>query len=257
MAENLAGKHVLVSGASSGIGAAVAAALADEGARVTVVGRRADRLAAVAASIRDAGGVAHGVPADLSDPEAPERIVASAETELGPVDVLVNNAAVARSGPLADLRPRHWNVAVQVNLTAPLRLAQLVVPGMRARGYGWVLNIGSVGGLRPMPRTGPYSVTKSALHFMTAVLDEENRDRGVRAVCLCPGWVRTEMPLDPELAGVPAEALLEPEDLAEAVRWVVTRPARMTLGPIVPVVPSDPRTSVERVWFDRLAQSHA
>jgi len=244
----LAGRVALVTGASSGIGEAIALSLARRGAAVALVARRADELERVRTLITGAGARAVAIPADLSADGAIETAVHTAQATLGPIDILVNNAAAAKTADVRDLSPRRWNLGLRLNLTVPFLAARAVLAGMRTRGYGWIVNIGSIGGLQPHAHSAPYAVGKNALNLLTEVIDLENRHLGVRAVAVCPGWVRTAMALDPGLVGVDESELLTPQDIAETVVWHVLRPARMTAGPVIPVVPVSRRTSTAVSW---------
>ncbi|WP_165987591.1 SDR family NAD(P)-dependent oxidoreductase [Streptomyces sp. YIM 98790] len=251
----LAGRLALVTGASSGIGASAAVALAAAGAGVALAGRRAGLLAEVRERVREQGVPGHAVPVDLSAPDAVPALVDAVRREAGrDPDILVNNAAAARSGPLHRQAPRHWDLVLHLNLTVPFLLSRALLPGMREHGRGCVVNIGSVGGLRALPGAGPYAVAKHALHFMTELLDAENRPAGVRVLCLAPGWVRTGMALDPRRAGVPEDLPLSPEEFAAVLRWAVCLPERVAVGPVIPVGPASERASLEAVW-SRLADA--
>src|SRR5215471_8838897 len=158
----LAGRVAIVTGASRGIGAAIARRLAAAGASVAVSGRTEtesdDRLPGTihetVRAIVTAGGRAVAVRADLTSREDRERLVATAQAELGPVDVLVNNAAVTWFGPVADFSRRRMDVMFEVQVRAPFELAQLVLPGMRERGRGWILNISSGAARHPQAGAG-------------------------------------------------------------------------------------------------------
>ncbi|MEC4019148.1 SDR family oxidoreductase [Streptomyces sp. H27-D2] len=244
----LEGKVALVAGASSGIGAGIAEALAAAGADVALVARREAELTKV-----DAAVSAHGVRtlayvADLADENVPQRAVDAAEAALGPVDILVNNAALARTGPIHDTAPRHWAQAFRLNLDVPFLLSRAVLPGMRERGYGWVVNISSEGSLLQAEWSAPYSITKRALNALTAQIDLENRHLGVRAVGICPGWVRTDLAQSPASLGVPEDELLSPADIADVVLWVVTRPSTVSVGPIIPVRPVSKSAQTVANW---------
>ncbi|MFI8931808.1 SDR family oxidoreductase [Streptomyces sp. NPDC053474] len=233
----LKGKVALVAGASSGIGASIARTLARAGASVALVARRKEQLAAVE---QDVAG--HEVPAvtlvaDLAADGAPKDAVAAAERVLGPIDIMVNNAALARTGPIHDTHPRHWRQAFHLNLDVPFLLARAVLPGMRERGHGWIVNISSEGSLLQADWSAPYSITKRALNALTAQIDLENRHMGVRAIAVLPGWVRTDLAQDPETLGVEVRDLLDPADIADVVLWAVTRPPAVSIGPLIPVRP--------------------
>ncbi|WP_234376984.1 SDR family oxidoreductase [Streptomyces sp. TP-A0356] len=228
----------LVAGASSGIGAAVARRLAARGSAVALVGRRAPELMSVAAGIRADGGTALPIGLDLSADGGPEEAVARTEDRLGPVELLVCSAAAIRLADVHETEPRHWERQLRVNLTVPFLLARRVLPGMRARGRGWIVTIGSGVGSETVPGSGAYGVSKHALNRLTELIHEENRDHGVRAVTVSPGWVATRLAARPADLGVDSAEVLTPEDLADTVEWLVDRPARMSVGPLVRVEPA-------------------
>ncbi|WP_419665061.1 SDR family NAD(P)-dependent oxidoreductase [Streptomyces sp. 2-1] len=233
----LKGKVALVAGASSGIGASTAEALAAAGASVAIAARRKQELATVERSLRTHGVPTAALTVDLAGEGAPEETVAAVERELGPVDILVNNAALARTGPIHETQPRHWDQAFRLNLDVPFLLTRAVLPGMRERGYGWIVNISSEGSVLQSDWTAPYSITKRALNALTAQVDLENRHLGVRALAILPGWVLTDLAQDPKTLGVGAEDLLAPSDIADVVLWALTRPPVVSIGPLIPVRP--------------------
>jgi NADP-dependent 3-hydroxy acid dehydrogenase YdfG len=244
-AGRLDGRTALVAGGSSGIGAATAGMLAGLGARVAVAGRRAELLARVAEDIRLAGGDAAALPVDLARDGAAEECAAAAQAVLGPIDLLVYSAAMVRIGPLHETEPRHWDLMTRLNVTVPFQFARALLPGMRARRYGWIVAVGSYAGLEAVPGTGAYGVTKSALHRLTELVALEGRDHGVRAAAVCPGWVRTGLSADPVGLGVPEEELLSPQDVAAAVAWIVTTPPHVAVGPLVPIAPVSSRADAK------------
>ena len=245
----------LVTGASSGIGAAVAERLAARGHAVAMVGRRAAPLAELHARIRARGGTALPLPLDLLDPGAPQEAVARAEAELGPIDVLTCSAGTVRLAEIHESEERHWERQLRLNLTVPFLLARQVLPGMRRRRHGWIVNVGSgVGCEEAVPGSGGYGVSKYALHRLTELVQQENRGHGVRAVTVAPGWVGTRLAADPADLDVPAAEILVPEDIARTVAWLLDQPARMSLGPLVRVDASSPRASAERAMSRHIAR---
>ncbi|MBV9383488.1 MAG: SDR family oxidoreductase [Streptosporangiaceae bacterium] len=246
----LQGQVALVAGASSGIGAAIAVALAANGAAVSLVARRTSELS----QVRDAAA-AHDVTAislvaDLAHPAEPARVMAATVESLGPVDILVNSAAAVQINRIDQIEPRHWELQMRLNVTAPYLLSRLALPGMRERGHGWIVNISSAVALETIPGTGPYAVSKQALNTLTELIDAENRERGIRAVACCLGWVATRLSPALEGYGVCEQDLLRPGDVADAVLWIMTRPHRVGIGPIIHLAPTSPnaatRGSVER-----------
>ncbi|MFF3559187.1 SDR family oxidoreductase [Streptomyces sp. NPDC002574] len=242
----------LVAGASSGIGAAVAERVAARGTAVALVGRRAAELDEVAARVRAAGGVALPLAMDLAEPGAAERAVTGAERALGPVDLLVCSAGTVRLAPIHESEERHWQRQLQVNLTVPFLLARHVLPGMRERGYGWVVTIGSGAGAEVIPGTGGYGVSKHALNRLTELIHEENRDHGIRAVTIAPGWVATRLAARPADLGVSDDDVLTPDDIADTVDWLLQRPARASVGPVIRVEPTASRAATRHAMTDHI-----
>ncbi|MFF2650236.1 SDR family oxidoreductase [Streptomyces sp. NPDC058045] len=246
----------LVAGASSGIGAAVARRLAARGSAVALVGRREAELRDVAESIRAAGGTALPLNLDLAAPGAPAEAVAATTEGLGPVGVLVCCAGAIRLAAIHESEERHWEQQLRVNLTVPFLLAREVLPGMRGRGSGWIVNIGSGVGSEVVPGSGGYGVSKHAVQRLTELIHEENRDHGVRAVTVAPGWVATRLAARPSRLGVPAEEVLVPEDIADTVEWLLDRPPRMQVGPLIRVEPTASRAAAGAAMTRHLTRSH-
>jgi short-subunit dehydrogenase len=206
----LAGRTILVTGASSGIGMALARALGREGARLVLTARRADRLERLAAEIaKDAaanggnrpaatGGqpppppAPHVIPADLAAQGAPEELLARARQAAGPIEILINNAGFARYGPFYATDLETITGILRVNIEALVRLTRLALPEMVARRGGAVLNVASTAGFVPLPYMATYAATKAFVVSFSQAVHAEVREHGVRVVCLCPGRTRTE-----------------------------------------------------------------
>jgi short-subunit dehydrogenase len=189
----LRGRHALVTGASSGLGADFARELASRGADLTLVARRRELLEAV----RDEVGARHGVevalvPLDLTEPGAPEALHASADGGGHPVDVLVNNAGYALYGPFAEIPWEREANMLQLDVVVPVHLTKLFLPGMLARDRGYVLNVASIGAYLPSPLYASYSAAKSFVLNFTEALSYELRGTGVRATALSPGITATQ-----------------------------------------------------------------
>lgn len=221
---DLSGKAALVTGASQGIGAAIAHGLAACGARVVASSRRQEAVDAVAAAIRAAGGQAEACAAHVGDPEQLRRLIEISADRCGGIDILVNNAATNPTfGPLASQSLDVFEKILSVNLKGPFELCRLAQPIMSARGGGSIINLSSVGGLRPEPMLGLYSVSKAALISLTQVMAREWGAEGIRVNAICPGLVQTkfsqalwrdEATLRGFLERVPLGRMAQAEDVA-------------------------------------------
>jgi NAD(P)-dependent dehydrogenase (short-subunit alcohol dehydrogenase family) len=183
----------LITGGGRGIGRAIALALADAGLAVALAARSRDRLDAVAADIAQRGRPVRAVVFDVGDPDAIERAVADITAALGPVDVLVNNAGIAESAPLARTDLALWDRHLRVNVTGPYLLTRAVLPGMLRRRWGRVINVASLAGLYGAPYVTAYTASKHALVGFTRALAAEVGGKGVTVNAICPGYVATDM----------------------------------------------------------------
>jgi NAD(P)-dependent dehydrogenase (short-subunit alcohol dehydrogenase family) len=190
----LSAETAFVTGAGKGIGRSLALALSGAGARVTLVARTQSDIEPLAADIRRSGGEAVAVQADVGDPVSVARAVHAAESAFGPVSILVNNAGVPGPyGPLDVTAPGDWWAAVTINLYGPTLLMNALIPGMRARRRGRIINIVSNAGLQPIPHLSAYAVSKSALTRLTEIVHLEIRSDELHAFALNPGNIRTDM----------------------------------------------------------------
>lgn len=217
------GKRVLVTGASSGIGAATAVAFAREGATVGVAARRVDRLAEVLADCREHAPESVALPVDLADLDGVEAFAANAAKELGGVDILVNNAGIPKRRRAAKLTPDDLHEVMAVNFEAPVRLTAALLPAMLERRDGHVVNLSSMGVHMFSMGAGAYAASKAAVELWTEALYLELAGTGVSAHLLVPGTTATEFsrerdnndppfPVDPATAATPeqvASALLD------------------------------------------------
>ncbi len=187
----LTGKVALVTGAGRGIGRAAAIALAEKGATVAISARNEAELRAVAADIR---AKVLSIPLDLAEAGAAEKLIAQVENSLGPVAILINNAAVAGPfGPSWQLDPDEWEKALRVNLTIPFRLARAALPEMLKAGWGRIINVSSGAARNPMERAGPYSTSKAGLDMLTRQLAADLSGTKIVSISFYPGIVDTEM----------------------------------------------------------------
>ncbi len=248
--DSLSGRHVLVTGAGSGIGAAVANALAARGARVSLAGRRVDRLEAVAKGLDGAG---NAVAMDVADPASVAAGLAKAVAAQGPVDILVNNAGHAPSAPFLKTSLDTWNNAIAVDLTGVFIVTQAVLPGMLSRGFGRVISIASTAGLVGYPYVIAYCAAKHGVIGFTRALALEVARKNVTVNAVCPGFTETPLldeavanivrtaGLDPEAARArlmatnPQGRFVTPEQVADAVLWLASDGSSAINGQAIPV----------------------
>ena len=243
MAKRLSGTVALVTGASSGIGEATARALAAEGAKIAAVARRKDRLEALVASIRKAGGEAIAIDADLTNEALARAAVERAASELGRLDTVVNNAGLMLVGPFKDAPAGEWERMLSVNVQGVFNVTRAAIPFLvkaaasDPRRVADVVNISSTAGRVSRPGTVVYSATKFAVQAFTEGLRQELLSERVRVSVVEPGTVDTEL-TDHSREGVREQMKnyvssierMVPEDIAEAVAFVVTRDRRVAIN---------------------------
>ncbi len=216
-------RAALVTGASRGLGEQVARKLASKGARVALVARHADELTRVVEGIRSAGGLAHGIVADVGDKRAPHAIAAAAAALVGDVDLLVHNASTLGHVPLRPLLETDCEAleeALEVNVVGPLRLTRLLAGPMVLRGHGLIVHVTSDASVSAYPGWGAYGASKAALDHMGRILGAELEGTGVRVVSVDPGEMRTRMHADAIPDADPA-TLLDPAVVAERILRLV------------------------------------
>ena len=236
----------LVTGASSGIGAAAARALAAQGAAVGLVARRADRLEALGAEIAEAGGTALPIEADVSDQEQAEAAVARIAEELGRLDVVVNNAGVMLLGPVVGAPVQEWERMIHVNLLGLLYTAHAALPHLleatekEPRQVADLVNISSVAGRMARKGSGVYNATKHGVGAFSEALRQEVAGRHLRVSLVEPGAVATELQSHnrPEIkeqikARFEDMDILQAEDIADAISYVVTRPRHVAVNEVL------------------------
>ncbi len=237
MTNSYEGSTALVTGATAGIGRAVALELAREGAEVIVHGRNAERGAKTVNDIENAGGKARFIAADLSDADDVRRLA----VEAGQVDVLINNAGVYNFAPTFDTDDADLDFHFDTNVRAPYILVQQLVPGMIERGHGSVVNISTIAASTPAAGAGIYGASKAALDLLTKLWADEFGVSGVRVNAVAPGPVETEgtAELGDLIEGLGRTTALqrlgEPEEIARAVAFVASPAASYVNGAVLQV----------------------
>jgi NAD(P)-dependent dehydrogenase (short-subunit alcohol dehydrogenase family) len=245
-AVRLAGELALVTGSTAGIGRAIAARFAAEGAHVIVTGRDAGRAEAVVATITAAGGRAHAVLADLGDEAACSGLVAEASARLGGLTVLVNNAVAStvdeHDAPVAELATSAWETSLRVNLSAPMRLARAAVPHMIRAGHGSIVNVSTRQAERASKGFTAYIASKAGLNGLTRAIAVDYADRGIRCNTISPGYVlndRRDADLTPErrarLEAMHLTRLGVADDVAHAAVYLASTESEFLTGANLPL----------------------
>jgi 3-oxoacyl-[acyl-carrier protein] reductase len=218
---DLTGKGALVTGASGGIGAAVAKALHAQGANVAISGTRKEKLEEIATGLGDR---VHVLPCDLRDRAAVVKLADDSEKAVGQVDILVNNAGITHDNLFMRMKDEEWDDVIQVNLTSVFVLTRGILRGMMRRRYGRIVNIASISGVFGNPGQANYAASKAGLVGMTKSLAREVASRGITANAIAPGFISTPMtdaltPKQVEMiaAAIPAQKFGTPDDIAAAV----------------------------------------
>lgn len=232
------GLHVFITGASSGIGEAIARELAGGGAKVTLAARREDRLATLKGELEKAGGVAHVVALDVTRRGDVAAAVKSAEQQHGPIDVMINNAGVMLLSTLNKTKVEEWDQMIDVNVKGLLYGTAAVLPAMLTRGRGHIVNVASVAGHVVFPGAAVYCGTKFAVRAITEGLRQEVGDK-VRCTIISPGAVATELPdhiTDDEVKQNMEPVLnmaIDPAAIARAVRFAIEQPADVDVNEVL------------------------
>ncbi|MDF3074555.1 MAG: beta-ketoacyl-ACP reductase [Alphaproteobacteria bacterium] len=231
---DLSGKSALVTGASGGIGGAIARALHAQGAQVMLSGTRAAALESLAGELKER---AHVATANLSDAAAADALIKDAEARMGSLDILVNNAGLTRDMLALRLKDEDWQAVIDVNLTATFRLCRSAMRGMMKRRFGRMINITSIVGVTGNPGQANYAASKAGMIGMSKSLAAEVASRGITVNCVAPGFIATPMTeaLNEEqkkklLGAIPVERLGAPQDIAAGVVYLASAEAAYVTG---------------------------
>ncbi|HKN30136.1 MAG TPA: SDR family oxidoreductase [Roseiarcus sp.] len=247
MSDNIEGKVVVITGASSGLGEAAARLLSAEGASVVLGARRVDRIESLASALTDKGGKALAVATDVTHYNEVERLVDAAVETYGRIDVMINNAGLMPHSPLERLKIDDWDRMIDVNLKGMLYGIAAALPHMKARRSGHIINVSSVAGHKVRPGSAVYSATKTAVRVVSEGLRQEVKPYTIRTTIISPGAVASELPdsiTEPDIAetirkfyeiAIPADsfaklvafAISQPEDVD--INEILFRPTRQEL----------------------------
>ena len=225
---DLQGSTAIVTGGGTGIGRGIALALAREGARVAVCGRRLDRLESAVAQVRQEGGEGLVVQADISNEEDVERLVRAVLEKFGRIDILINNAGIGVDEQPLLMDIEAWDRTMSNNLRGPFLMARAVLPAMRRQGGGQIINISSESGIEYYHADAAYGLSKHALNDFGEYLQRANQELNIRVNTICPGMVVSEM--SEGSPGLDLEKCLTPEDIAELAIWLLTRRKNIKIG---------------------------
>lgn len=246
MSDNIAGKVIVITGASSGMGEATARGLAAKGARVVLGARRLDRLEDLVKDIEDAGGTAIAVATDVTKLEDVQKLVDTAHQEYGRVDVIFNNAGLMPLSPLESLKIDEWNQMIDVNMKGTLHGIAAVLPYMREQKSGHVINVSSVYGHKVVATGAVYCATKHAVRAISEGFRQEVKDYNIRVTTISPGAVNTEL----------TQHITEP-GLAESVRDTVSEigvPAATMASMVAFAISQPDDVDVNEILFRPTAQ---
>lgn len=240
METNIAGKVVVITGASSGLGEATARYLSERGAKVALGARRAERIQALAADLISKGGSAIAVTTDVTRHEDVKALVDAAVKEFGRVDVMINNAGLMPHSPLERLKIDDWDRTIDVNIKGVLYGIAAVLPYMKEQKSGHVINVSSVAGRTVRPGSAVYAATKSAILMISEGLRQEVKPYDIRTTVVSPGAIATELPssvTEPDVAGFISkfyeQFAIPAESFARAVAFAISQPPEMDVNEIL------------------------
>jgi NAD(P)-dependent dehydrogenase (short-subunit alcohol dehydrogenase family) len=244
----VAGKTAIVTGAGTGIGRAIALALARQGAQVAVAGRRREKLEEVAQDIQRAGGQALVTVCDVSSEADSQRAVKDAELAFGRVNVLVNNAGALSVSTVEGISLEEWDRLMATNLKGPFLMSRAVLPAMRRAGGGAIVNVGSVLGLVAMKDRAAYCASKGGVTMLTKAMALDHAQEKIRVNCICPAIVETDLigelfskseegrrARDGRLATLPLGRFGKPDDIAELAVFLASEESSWMTGTTIPV----------------------
>ncbi|NQW08305.1 MAG: glucose 1-dehydrogenase [Alphaproteobacteria bacterium] len=240
---DLTGKTALITGASQGLGAGFATTLARAGAKVALAARQTGKLKTLKAEIESAGGVAHAVAMDVTDPASIHAAFDETEAALGPVDVLVNNAGIAITKPFLEISEADWDAVLDTNLKGCFLAGQEAAKRMSQRGGGSIINIASVLGSEVIGQLSSYCASKAGLIHLTKAMALELARVGVRVNAIAPGYIETPINSDffkspageKMIKGIPQRRLGQPDDLDGAILLLASDASRYMTGSVVTV----------------------
>ncbi|MFF1832355.1 SDR family NAD(P)-dependent oxidoreductase [Paenarthrobacter sp. NPDC058040] len=236
--KKLAGRRVIVTGGTRGIGRACAEHFARAGDRVLVCSRSASEAAAVALELNQYGGSVEGVVADLADPEVGAQVVGRCVELFGGVDALVNNAAIFEATPVIDVTAEDWDSTMHINLRGPALMSAAAARVMKESGSGCIVNVASINGLAPEANFAAYNASKAGLISLTRTTAIELADSGIRVNCIAPGIIQTPM-VEPWIAGLsddvvarwaPMRRFGRPEEIASVVDFLISDASAYVTG---------------------------
>ena len=228
---DLHGKTALITGGSRGIGLAIARALGQRGARVSLCARGAEGLEEARRDLKADGITVLVTPTDVSDPAAVDHLVAATVQEFGGIDVLVNNAGFGiQNRPVEEIPPEKWESVLGTNLTGAFLVARAALPHLKRADWGYLFNVSSYAGKVGLPGIAAYNAAKFGLTGLSASLVRELKETNVRVTALCPGMVDTRLVAK---MGIPAEEMIRPQDMAQTVLYLLDLSPQVVIREIV------------------------
>lgn len=226
--------RAIITGASSGIGKATALAFAKAGLDLALVSRSEEKLEPVATAARETGVKAKVYPFDLAQISQVKEKMSAIAADFGPIDILVNNAGMGYTGTLSETPLSDWLQVMNINLTSVFQCILGILPTMRDRGRGTIINVASVAGKQPFPNWGAYSVSKAGLIALSKTLAAEERTHGIRVTAICPGAVNTEL-WDTETVHLEFDrsAMLTPEIVAQSILHTALLPDQAVVEELI------------------------